>query len=115
MPIDQGGCFKTTKATTHADPIYIVHEIVHCCVANMPGAVARTSTYALNKSTLPYIMQLAEKGWKEALSFNTHLLAKFGILNGRVTCDAFAVALNDNCVPTLHALESQGNTTVRKN
>ncbi|MCV5390983.1 alanine dehydrogenase, partial [Escherichia coli] len=67
MAIDQGGCFETSHATTHADPTYIVDEVVHYCVANMPGAVARTSTFALNNATLPYIVKLANKGYREAL------------------------------------------------
>ncbi|MCK5446418.1 MAG: alanine dehydrogenase, partial [Rhodospirillaceae bacterium] len=106
VAVDQGGCFETTKATTHADPIYIVDDIVHYCVANMPGAVARTSTYALNNATLPYILQLAEKGWKEALLCDAHLLAGLNILNGQITYEAVAVALNENYVPANQALEN---------
>ncbi len=106
VAVDQGGCFETSKATTHADPTYIVDGIVHYCVANMPGAVARTSTYALNNATLPYIVQLAEKGWKEALISNEHLLAGLNILNGHVTYEAVATALNDTYIPALQALES---------
>ena len=67
VAIDQGGCFETSKPTTHDDPIYEVDGIVHYCVANMPGAVARTSTMALNNATLPFIMQIAEKGWAKAI------------------------------------------------
>ena len=66
VAIDQGGCFETSKATTHADPTYVVDGIVHYCVANMPGAVARTSTYALNNVTLPFVLALADKGWRKA-------------------------------------------------
>ena len=68
VAIDQGGCFETSHATTHAEPTYIVDEVVHYCVANMPGAVARTSTFALNNATLPYIVKLANKGYREATS-----------------------------------------------
>ena len=104
VSIDQGGCFETSKATTHADPTYVVDGIVHYCVANMPGAVARTSAYALNNATLPYILQLAEKGWKDALSTNPHLLAGLNIIHGQITYEAVAIALNEAYVPALEAL-----------
>jgi len=104
VAIDQGGCFETSKATTHADPTYIVDGVVHYCVANMPGAVARTSAFALNNATLPYIMQLAGLGWKDALSTNPHLLAGLNILNGQITYEAVAMALNQNYVPAFEAL-----------
>ena len=67
VAIDQGGCFETSKATTHDDPTYMVDGVVHYCVANMPGAVARTSTYALNNVTLPHALKIADLGWKDAL------------------------------------------------
>lgn len=67
VAIDQGGCFETSHPTTHAEPTYIVDDVVHYCVANMPGAVARTSTFALNNATLPYIVKLANKGYQKAL------------------------------------------------
>jgi len=106
VAIDQGGCFETSKATTHADPTYNADGIVHYCVANMPGAVARTSAYALNNATLPYVIQLAEQGWKKALKANAHLLAGLNILSGRVTYEAVAVALNDTYVPASEALDA---------
>ena len=74
VAIDQGGCFETSKATTHDDPTYIVDGVVHYCVANMPGAVARTSTYALNAATLSYAKRIARHGWKGALKADPHLL-----------------------------------------
>lgn len=104
VSIDQGGCFETSKATTHAEPTYIVDDVVHYCVANMPGAVARTSAYALNNATLPYVIQLAEQGWRDALGANPHLLDGLNILKGQVTYEAVAQALNDNYVPARDAL-----------
>ncbi len=85
VAIDQGGCFETSKATTHADPTYIVDEVVHYCVANMPGAVARTSAAALNNATLPYVLELADKGVKSALLSNAHLLNGLNVCAGKVT------------------------------
>ena len=85
VAIDQGGCFETSKATTHADPTYIVDGVVHYCVANMPGAVARTSTYALNNVTLPHALRIANKGWQEALKSDPHLKNGLNVWNGKVT------------------------------
>ena len=85
VAIDQGGCFETSKATTHDDPIYIVDGIVHYCVANMPGAVARSSTIALGNATLPFLLQLANKGWREACKDNPHLLAGLNTHMGKLT------------------------------
>ncbi len=90
VAIDQGGCFETSKATTHAEPTYIVDGVVHYCVANMPGAVARTSTYALNNVTLPFILQIADKGVNVALLENPHLLAGLNVYRGKVTYQAVA-------------------------
>lgn len=104
VAIDQGGCFETSKATTHAEPTYIIDDVVHYCVANMPGAVAHTSAFALNNATLPYIVQLADKGWKQALSDNEHLLNGLNIINGKVTYEAVAVALKDKYVPASEAI-----------
>ena len=73
VAIDQGGCFETSRPTTHADPIYVVDGVTHYCVANMPGGVPRTSTFALNNATLPFVLALAEKGWKRALADDPHL------------------------------------------
>lgn len=90
VAIDQGGCFETSKPTTHAEPTYIVDDVVHYCVANMPGAVARTSTYALNNVTLPFILALADKGVKAALDDNAHLREGLNIYEGQVTYRAVA-------------------------
>ncbi|TKB43743.1 alanine dehydrogenase [Thalassotalea mangrovi] len=90
VAIDQGGCIETSKATTHAEPTYIVDEVVHYCVANMPGAVPRTSTFALNNATLPYIIQLANKGYKKALLDDHHLLNGLNVIDGKVTCESVA-------------------------
>jgi len=90
VAIDQGGCFETSKATTHQDPTYIVDDVVHYCVANMPGAVARTSAQALNNATLPYIIKLADKGWKETLANDTHFLNGLNVCAGKVTNQAVA-------------------------
>ncbi len=90
VAIDQGGCFETSKATTHADPTYVVDEVVHYCVANMPGGVARTSTYALNNVTLPFILAIADKGVNEALLSDPHLLAGLNVYRGQVTYKAVA-------------------------
>jgi alanine dehydrogenase len=92
VAIDQGGCFDTSHPTTHADPTYAVDGIIHYCVANMPGAVARTSTYALNNATLPHVMKLAGRGWREALLADPHLRAGLNIWNGKLTCRPVAEA-----------------------
>jgi len=93
VAIDQGGCFATSHATTHADPTYIVDDVVHYCVANMPGAVARTSTYALNNVTLPFTLAIADKGYVRALQEDEHLLNGLNVLNGQVTYKAVADSL----------------------
>ncbi|GGY91868.1 MULTISPECIES: alanine dehydrogenase [Shewanella] len=90
VAIDQGGCVETSHATTHQDPTYIVDDVVHYCVANMPGAVARTSTFALNNATLPYILKLARMGYKEALLDDKHLLAGLNVMHGKLTCKEVA-------------------------
>ena len=90
VAIDQGGCFETSKATTHADPTFIVDGVVHYCVANMPGAVARTSTYALNNVTLPFALSIADKGVNKALLDDPHLLAGLNVYRGAVTYKAVA-------------------------
>ncbi len=86
VAIDQGGCFETSRPTTHDDPVYAVDGIVHYCVANMPGAVARTSTIALGNATLPFLMALADKGWVRALEDDPHLLAGLNTHAGMLTC-----------------------------
>ena len=90
IAIDQGGCFETSKATTHEDPTYIVDNVVHYCVANMPGAVARTATQALNNATLPYIIKLANQGWQETLKQDPHFRNGLNICKGKVTHKAVA-------------------------
>lgn len=98
VAIDQGGCFETSRATTHAEPTYVVDGIVHYCVANMPGAVARTSTYALNNATLPFALALANKGWKRALAEDHHLRNGLNVAFGKVTCAPVAEVLGYNYV-----------------
>ncbi len=90
VAIDQGGCFETSHATTHADPTYEVDGVVHYCVANMPGAVARTSTFALGNATLVHALALADKGWRGALRDNPHLRAGLNVALGQVTCEPVA-------------------------
>jgi alanine dehydrogenase len=94
VAIDQGGSAETSRPTTHAEPTYVVEGIVHYCVANMPGAVPRTSTYALNNATLPFVLELANKGWRAALNDNPHLKNGLNIAHGTVTHKAVARALN---------------------
>ncbi len=95
VAIDQGGCFETSKATTHGDPIYTVDGVVHYCVANMPGAVAKTSTMALTNATLPYAVEIANKGWKKAMKENKEIKLGANVINGKVTykgvSDAFGL------------------------
>ena len=93
VAIDQGGCFETSRPTTHDNPTYVIDEIVHYCVANMPGAVSRTSTYALNNVTLPHALRIAELGWKEAMRRDPHLAQGLNVHAGRVTYPAVAEEL----------------------
>jgi alanine dehydrogenase len=90
VAIDQGGCVETSKPTTHGDPTYIIDDVVHYCVANMPGGVPRTSTIALNNATLPFLVSLANKGYQKALSENKHFLAGLNVCKGQVTYKAVA-------------------------
>jgi len=90
ISIDQGGCFETSRPTTHAAPTYVEEGVVHYCVTNMPGAVARTSTVALNNATLPFVLAIAERGWRQALCDNSHLRNGLNIGRGRVTHQAVA-------------------------
>lgn len=106
VAIDQGGCFETSKATTHQAPTYVVDEVIHYCVANMPGAVARTSTMALNNATLPFVLALADKGAEAAMQANPHLLAGLNVYQGQVTCEAVAKALETDFVSAQSALQS---------
>jgi len=104
VAIDQGGCFETSRPTTHADPIYAVDEVVHYCVANMPGAVARTSTLALNNVTLPFVLALAEKGYRKALAEDRHLLNGLNVYRGKLTYEAVARDLGETYVDAADAL-----------
>jgi len=99
VAIDQGGCVETSKPTTHANPTYLVDEVVHYCVANMPGGVPRTSTIALNKATLPFLIELADNGYKKTLKSNKHYLAGLNIFKGKVCYKGVADAFNLNFFP----------------
>jgi alanine dehydrogenase len=99
VAIDQGGCFETSRPTTHADPVYVVDGVTHYCVANMPGGVPRTSTFALNNATLPFILAIAGKGWRQALADDLHLRNGLNIAFGKVTCRPVAEALGYPFVP----------------
>jgi alanine dehydrogenase len=104
VAIDQGGCFETSRATTHAQPTYVEHGVVHYCVANMPGGVARTSSFALNNATLPFALALANKGYKAALGADPHLLNGLNIHHGSVTYQAVAEALGHSFTPAAKAI-----------
>lgn len=99
VAIDQGGCFETSHATTHADPTFVVDGVVHYCVANMPGAVARTSTFALNNATIGHAVALAGKGWRRALADDSHLRQGLNVCQGKVTFEAVAKALGYDYTP----------------
>ncbi len=99
VAIDQGGCCETAKATTHANPTYVVDNVVHYCVANMPGAVPRTSAYALNNATLPFALKLANMGWKDALRSDAHLKNGLNVCAGKVTYREVAEALGHAYTP----------------
>ena len=104
VAVDQGGCFETTKATTHSDPVYTVDGVIHYCVANMPGAVARTSTFALTNSTLRYGLELANKGLKRAAAENRHLAEGVNTFDGKLTYKAVADAQSRPYTPLAQAL-----------
>jgi len=104
VAIDQGGCFETSKATTHEKPSYIVDGIIHYCVANMPGGVARTSTFALNNATMPFVMTLANKGYKKALMEDVNLRNGLNVHHGMVTVEAVAEELGYNYIDAVSAL-----------
>jgi alanine dehydrogenase len=106
VAIDQGGCFETSKATTHAEPTYIVDDVVHYCVANMPGGVPKTSTYALNNVTLPFALDIANKGVTQALLEDEHLRAGLNVHSGRITCIEVAQDLGYEYVSALDALNN---------
>ncbi|MCE5265371.1 MAG: alanine dehydrogenase [Deltaproteobacteria bacterium] len=99
VAIDQGGCFETSKATTHADPVYTVDGVIHYCVANMPGAVARTSTLALTNATLPYALEIADKGWSKAMQDNPDLKSGANVIKGKVTFKGVSEAFGLPYVP----------------
>jgi len=98
VAIDQGGCFETSRPTTHTSPTYLVDGVLHYAVTNMPGAVARTSTLALGNATLPFMLALADKGWKRACSEDRHLMAGLNTHAGKLTYAAVGAALN---LPTI--------------
>lgn len=106
VAIDQGGCFETSHATTHEDPIYEVDGILHYCVANMPGAVARTSTLALSNATMPFMLALADKGWRAACEDNPHLLNGLNVHAGKLTYSAVGKALGIDVLSPQLALKS---------
>ena len=101
VAIDQGGCFETSHPTTHADPVYTVDGIVHYCVANIPGAVPQTSTLALTNATLPYVLELADKGWKEACKEDKTLYPGLNIIEGQIVYPAVAEAFGLPCYPAV--------------
>ncbi|MEK9662794.1 MAG: alanine dehydrogenase, partial [Alphaproteobacteria bacterium] len=103
ISIDQGGCFETSRPTSHDDPTFVVDGVVHYCVTNMPGAVARTSSAALNNATLPYALTLADKGYRRALHEDEHFRNGLNVHAGRVTHRAVAEALGQ---PYQHAMEA---------
>ncbi len=105
VAIDQGGCFETSRATTHADPVYEVDGIMHYCVANMPGAVARTSTLALGNATLPFMLSLADKGWRQACEDDAHLLNGLNVHAGELTYYAVGKALGIDVISPALALK----------
>jgi alanine dehydrogenase len=104
ISIDQGGFAETSRPTTHADPSYVTHGVVHYCVTNMPGAVARTSTFALNNATLPFVLALADKGVLAALRADPHLRAGLNVYEGQITYAAVADALGVGYVDALRAI-----------
>jgi len=104
IAIDQGGCFETSRPTTHDDPTYRIDGIVHYCVANMPGAVPHTSTFALNNATLPFVLALAGKGWRRACAEDSHLCDGLNVHAGEITCAAVAAALGEDCRPAADCL-----------
>ncbi len=105
VAIDQGGCAETSKPTTHTEPIYIEEDIVHYCVANIPGAVGTTSTYALTNMTFPYVLDIANNGWKKAAQKDTHLREGISVVEGKVTYKPVADALGDEYTPVEEILK----------
>jgi len=109
VAVDQGGCVETCKPTTHAEPTFVVDGVVHYCVANMPGAVPYTSTIALNNATLPYGLQLAEKGWKKACEDNRELALGLNVINGHVVYEAVSTAFNLPYVDVMKFLKNHNH------
>ena len=107
VAIDQGGCFETSHPTTHSDPTFIVDDVVHYCVANMPGAVPHTSTFALNNATLPHVLKIADKGYRAALIEDPHLRNGLNVHAGEITCKEVAEALG---YPYREAIEALGSS-----
>lgn len=107
VAIDQGGCFETSRATSHSDPTYTEDGVVHYCVTNMPGAVPRTSTIALNNATIPFVIALANKGYKQALLDDPYLMTGLNVFRGQVTCEPVARDLNLPYMPAIDALENE--------
>jgi alanine dehydrogenase len=105
VAIDQGGCFETSRATTHENPTYIIDDVVHYCVANMPGAVPYTSTLALTNATLPYALQLANKGWEKACAENKELLLGLNVVHGKIVYQAVAEAFNLPYTPVKEVMQ----------
>jgi alanine dehydrogenase len=93
IAIDQGGCCETSRPTSHSHPTYVEEGVTHYCVTNMPGAVARTSTFALNNATLPFVLALADKGWRKAITDDPHLRNGLNVHAGKLTCRPAAEAL----------------------
>ncbi len=106
ISIDQGGCFETSRPTSHAEPTYVVDGVVHYCVTNMPGTVPRTSTYALTNATLPFVKSLASLGWKKALEHDPHLANGLNVHSGRVTHEAVARDLGYDYLSATEILEA---------
>jgi alanine dehydrogenase len=104
VAIDQGGCAETSRPTTHDEPTYVVDDVIHYCVANMPGAVPKTSAHALNNATLPFVLALADLGWKAALKADPHLRNGLNVWNGKITCAPVAAALGYAATPVEEAL-----------
>ena len=106
VAIDQGGCVETSKPTTHGEPTYIIDDVVHYCVANMPGGVPRTSTLALNNATLPFLVKLANKGYQKALGEDKNFLAGLNVYKGEVTYKAVADVFGHNYLSPEEAIKN---------
>jgi alanine dehydrogenase len=105
VAVDQGGCFETTKPTSHSNPTYYVDGVLHYCVANIPGAVPRTSTFALNNTTAPYTLKLASKGFEKAISDDPGFLEGVNVYHGKLTCKPVADSLDLQYTPLADAMK----------